>query len=109
MPISLEEFRSVDLRVAEIQSAEAIPKTQRLLKVTVDLGGETRTLVAGLAGHYTPQELIGMKVIVVANLSPSTIRGIDSNGMMLGAGCTGGSGVALLTVNRDVAAGTHVE
>ena len=107
--ISLGEFRTMDLRVAQVTSAEKIPKTDRLLKVTVDLGGEVRTLVAGLGGHYVPEQLVGLKVIVVVNLEPTTIRGIESNGMMLGAGCTDQDDIALLTVNRDVPNGTRVE
>lgn len=107
--ISLGEFRTMDLRVAQVTSAEKIPKTDRLLKVTVDLGGEERTLVAGLGGHYVPEQLVGFKVIVVVNLEPTTIRGIESNGMMLGAGCTDRDDIALLTVNRDVPNGTRVE
>jgi methionine--tRNA ligase beta chain len=96
-------------RRAQVTSAERIPKTEHLLKVTVDLGGEERTLVAGLARHYTPQQLLGLKVVVVANLQPTTIRGIESNGMLLGAGCTGGDDIALLSVNRDVGNGTRVD
>ena len=107
--ISLDDFRAVDLRVGQVTNADRIPKTERLLKVTVDLGGEERTLVAGLAGHYTPHQLLGLKVVVVANLQPTTIRGIESNGMLLGAGCTGSDDIALLTVNRDVGNGTRVE
>ncbi|HSP54217.1 MAG TPA: methionine--tRNA ligase subunit beta [Dehalococcoidia bacterium] len=107
--ISLDEFRTLDLRVAQVTSAEKIPKTDRLLKVTVDLGDQDRTLVAGLGGHYTPGQLVGLKVIVVANLEPATIRGIESNGMMLGAGCTDRDDIALLTVNRGVPNGTRVE
>lgn len=107
--ISLQDFKRLDLRVGQIRRAEPIPGANRLLKVQVDLGQEQRTLVAGLAAHYTPQQLMGLKVIVVANLEPATIRGVLSQGMMLGAGCSDGQDIALLTINKDVSNGTPVE
>ena len=107
--ISIQEFKRLDLRVGQIRTAEAIPGTHRLLKVQVDLGQEQRTLVAGLAAFYTPQQLVGLKVVVVTNLEPATIRGVPSQGMMLGAGCSDGEDVALLTINKDVPNGTPVE
>lgn len=107
--ISLEEFRRLDLRVGQIHAAEPIPGATRLLRVHVNMGEERRTLVAGLAEAYSPEQLIGMKVIVVANLEPATIRGVLSQGMMLGAGCSNGQDIALLTVNKDVPSGTRIE
>ena len=107
--ITIKDFKKIELKVAQILGAEKIPKTDRLLKVKVDLGGEERTLVAGLGAHYTPEELLGLKVIVVTNLQPATIKGITSNGMMLGVGCSDRNDIALLTVNRDVPSGTRVE
>ncbi len=107
--ISLPEFRRADLRVGEITEAEPIIGTQRLLKVQVDLGQEQRTLVAGVARQYAPAQLVGMKVIVVTNIEPATIRGVISQGMMLGANCHSGEEIALLTVSRDVPNGTPVE
>lgn len=107
--ISLQEFKRLDLRVGQIHAVEPIPGAKRLLKVEVDLGQTQRTLVAGLAGYYTPEQLVGLKVIVVANLEPAAIRGILSQGMMLGAGCSQGEDIALLTVNKDVPNGTPVE
>ncbi len=107
--INLQDFKRLDLRVGQICEAEPIAGARRLLKVQVDLGQEQRTLVAGLAAYYTPEQLIGLKVIVVANLEPATIRGVPSQGMMLGAGCSGGQDVALLTVHKDVPNGTAVE
>ncbi len=107
--ITLEDFRKVDLRVAQVISAEKIGKTAKLLKVTVEAGSEQRTLVAGLGAHYQPEELIGLKVIIVANLEPAIIRGIESNGMMLGVGCNDRENIALLTINRDMPTGAHVE
>ena len=107
--VSLSEFKCFDLRVGEIVAAEPITGARRLLKVGVDLGQEQRTLVAGVAQQYAPAQLIGMKVIVVANLEPATIRGIVSQGMMLGANCHSGDEIALLTVSRNVPNGTPVE
>ena len=107
--INVQDFKRLDLRVGQISAAEPIPGAHRLLKVQVDLGQEQRSLVAGLAAYYAPQQLIGLKVIVVANLEPATIRGVLSQGMMLGAGCSDGKEVALLTVNKDVPNGTPVE
>lgn len=107
--VSLQDFKRLDLRVGQIHAAEPIPGSRHLLKLQVDLGQEQRSLVAGLAAYYAPQQLIGLKVIVVANLEPATIRGVLSQGMMLGAGCSQGQDVALLTVNKDVPNGTPVE
>src|SRR5262249_10866566 len=70
--ISIEEFRRVDLRVAEVLDAEPVPKSKKLLKLTVKLGDETRVVVAGIAEHYRPEALRGRKIVVVANLQPAT-------------------------------------
>lgn len=107
--IGLQNFKRLDLRVGQIRVAEPISGADRLLKVEVDLGQERRTLVSGLSGYYKPDQLVGLKVIVVANLEHTTIRGVVSQGMMLGAGCSNGQDVALLTVNKDVPNGTPVE
>ncbi|MDB4971204.1 MAG: Methionyl-tRNA synthetase [Myxococcales bacterium] len=104
--ISFEEFGKLDLRVAEVVAAEAVPKAKKLLKLTVDLGGERRQVVAGIAGAYEPSALIGRKVIFVANLKPATIRGVESQGMILAAGEAEILGLSAL--DRDVPAGTKV-
>jgi methionyl-tRNA synthetase len=106
--ISLEEFRRIELRVGEIVAAEPVPGSDRLLKLTVDLGGERRSVVGGLAQSYAPEDLSGLKVVVVANLAPARIRGIESQGMLLGVGCEEATAVALLTVNRPVPSGALV-
>jgi len=106
--ISLEEFKRIELRVGEVLAAEPVPGSNRLLRLTVDLGAERRTLVGGLARSYDPDELRGLKVVVVANLTPARIRGIESQGMLLGVGCEDADAVALLTVNRSVANGATV-
>jgi methionyl-tRNA synthetase len=107
--IGLEDFRKVELRVAQVIAAERVPKTDRRLKLSVDLGEEGRTLVAGLGAHYRPEELVGLKVIIVANLEPAVVRGIESNGMMLGVGCSDRDEIAVVTLNRDAPNGTRVE
>lgn len=107
--VTLDDFRQMDLRVAQITGADRITGTERLLRVTVDLGSERRDLVAGLAGHYRPEELLGLQVIVVANLLPATIRGVRSQGMILGVGCSDRRELALVTVNREAPNGARVE
>lgn len=81
--ITFEDFDKIDLRVGKIIAAEKVEKADKLLKLTVDLGFEQRTVVSGIALHYTPEEVIGKKVSLVANLSPRKMRGIESNGMIL--------------------------
>lgn len=107
--ISLEQFRQIDLRIGEIVVAEPIAGSDRLRALTVDLGKDKRTVVAGVAGSYAAAELEGMQVVFVANLEPARIRGVESQGMILGVGCDDASGVALLTVNRRVPNGSPVE
>jgi methionyl-tRNA synthetase len=102
------EFGKIDLRVAEVVAAEAVPKSKKLLKLTVSLGSEQRTIVAGIAQHYAPADLVGKKVVVVANLEPATLMGVQSQGMVL-AGSTDGDGtLAVLTLDRDLPPGAKV-
>ena len=81
--VDIEEVRKLDLRVGVIEHAEEVPKSKKLLKLQVDLGFEKRTIVSGISQFYKPQDLIGQKVIVVANLKPATLMGIESQGMIL--------------------------
>ena len=106
--ITIDEFKRIDLRIGEIKGAERIPGAERLLKLTVDVGADTRVLVGGLGTAYRPEELLGLKVVVAANLQPATIRGVESQGMLLGAACSGAQ-PALLTVNLPVPNGTRVQ
>ncbi|MEN3202530.1 MAG: methionine--tRNA ligase subunit beta [Atribacterota bacterium] len=105
--IHLEDFQKVDLRVGEIVSAERVEGTRALVVLRVNLGEEERTLVAGLAPYYTPEELLGKRVVVVVNLEPAVIRGIKSQGMLLAAD-DGQGNVSLVTVDRDIAPGSKV-
>ena len=103
--ITFEDFGKVELRVAEIISAEKIKKSDRLLKLTVR-APEERTIVAGIAEFYQPEELLGRRVIIVANLSPAKLMGITSQGMVLAA--KDGDRLVLSTVSAEVAAGSRV-
>lgn len=80
----------VDLRVAKVLTAERVPKSKKLVKLTLDLGYEQRTLAAGIAEAYEPEALVGRHVVIVANLEPRAIMGIESNGMVLAASPEGG-------------------
>ncbi len=105
--ISIDDFGKVDLKVAEVVAAERVEKSKRLLKLTVRVGEETRTLVASVAEQYDPATLVGRKVVIVANLQPATLMGIESNGMVLAA--THGGTVSLLTLDKDVPSGSKVK
>ncbi len=104
--ISLEDFQKIDLRVGKVISAEDIAGTQKLLQIKVDFKSEIRTLVAGIKEFYTPEALIGKNIVVVFNLAPVTIRGIQSQGMLLAA--SDGQQVVLLTTDRDISAGSTI-
>jgi methionyl-tRNA synthetase len=86
--IGIEDFAKVDLRVGKVLAAERVPKSSKLLKLQVDLGSETRQIVAGIGTKYEPEALIGRLVAVVANLKPAKLMGIESQGMILAAGDT---------------------
>jgi methionyl-tRNA synthetase len=83
--ISIDDFSKVELRVAQIIVAERIPKADKLLRLEVDLGYEKRQILAGIAEAYEPESLIGRKVVIVANLAPRKLRGLESNGMIVAA------------------------
>jgi methionyl-tRNA synthetase len=105
--ISITDFQKVELRVAEVVAAEKVAKSKKLLKLTIRVGEETRTLVAGVAEHYEPAALVGRKVVIVANLEPATLMGVESNGMVLAASHEGT--VSLLTLDKDVPSGAKVK
>jgi len=104
--VTIDDFMRVELRVAKILTAEPVPKSRKLLKLSVDAGDGGRTLVAGIAGSYTPEQLVGRNVVIVANLQPAKLMGIESNGMVLAASPDGGP--ILLSVDESVAPGTRV-
>lgn len=104
--ITIEDFAKLDLRVATVKAAEPHPKADRLLILKVDLGSEERQLVAGIRAHYTPEELIGKQIVVVANLQPAVLRGVESQGMLLAA--ADGERVVVLSPEKPVAPGSQV-
>jgi methionyl-tRNA synthetase len=106
--ITIDDFIKVDLRVGLVKAAERIQGTDKLLKLQVDLGEETRQILAGIALAYAPEELIGRKVVVVANLAPRKMRGLESNGMLLAASVADGKPV-LCTFADDIPAGAKVK
>jgi methionyl-tRNA synthetase len=81
--IVFDDFAKIDLRVGTILAAEKVEKADKLLKLTVDLGVDTRTIVSGIAQHFLPENIVGKQVVVVANLAPRKMRGIESQGMIL--------------------------
>ena len=105
--ISIDEFQKIDLRVAQVLAAEAVPKSKKLLKLRVSLGTEERTVLAGIAEHYTPADLVGKKVVVVANLQPAKLMGIESQGMVLAGEC--GQGLGVVMPDRDLPPGSKVK
>ena len=105
--VSIEDFARLDLRVAEVKAAEPVPGADRLLKLMVTIGEEERQIVAGIAQHYTPEELVGKRIVVVANLKPAKLRGVLSEGMLLAASTEDSLG--LVTVERDLPSGAQVK
>jgi len=91
--ISIDDFAKVELRVAQIKVAERVPKADKLLRLEVDLGTETRQILAGIAESYAPESLIGRKVVIVANLAPRKLRGLESNGMIVAASTADGKAI----------------
>jgi methionyl-tRNA synthetase len=106
--ISIDDFSKVELRVAEVLVAERVPKADKLLRLEVDLGYEKRQILAGIAQYYEPEKLIGRKIIVVANLAPRKMRGLESNGMLLAASLEGGAPV-LAGFLEDVPLGARLK
>ena len=105
--ISIDDFRKVELKVATVKSAEVHPNADRLIVLQVDLGSEQRQICAGIRNHYTPEELVGKQVVVVANLETAKLRGLESQGMLLAASDDGR--VIILTPEKPVLAGALVK
>lgn len=104
--ISINDFNKLDIRIGKIIAAEQIPKSKKLIKLTVDLGNEKRILVAGIAETYTADSLVNKLVPILTNLQPVTLMGVQSNGMILAADT--GSKAIVLIVDSEVAPGTKV-
>jgi len=106
--ITIDDFSKVELRVAQILVAERVPKADKLLRLEVDLGTEKRQILAGIAEYYEPEKLIGRKIVIVANLAPRKMRGLESNGMLLAASLEGGTPV-LAGFLEDVPLGARLK
>jgi methionyl-tRNA synthetase len=106
--IGIEDFAKVELRVAQILVAERIPKADKLLRLEVDLGYEQRQILAGIAQYYEPEKLIGRKVVIVANLAPRKMRGLESNGMIVAASVGDEGAPVLAGFLEDVPVGARL-
>ncbi len=104
--ITIDQFRNVELKIATIKSAEPHPNADKLMVLQIDLGTEQRQILAGIRNHYTPEELIGRQIVVVANLEPAKLRGLESQGMLLAASDEGR--VIILTPDKAVQPGAKV-
>ncbi|MGI8996216.1 MAG: methionine--tRNA ligase subunit beta, partial [Pyrinomonadaceae bacterium] len=108
--IGIEDFTKVELRVGEVLTAERVPKSDKLLRFTVDLGeAEPRQILAGIAEHYEPEKLVGRKIVVVANLKPRKLRGLESQGMVLAASVGDEGKPVLATFTEDVPNGARLK
>ncbi|HHX23892.1 MAG TPA: methionine--tRNA ligase [Thermoanaerobacterales bacterium] len=105
--ISIEDFAKIQFRIAEVLEAEKVKGADKLLKLQIKIGDERRQIVAGIAKHYTPEQLVGKKIVVVANLKPAKLRGIESQGMLLAA--SEGQNLTLITVDQDIESGAKVK
>ena len=106
--VSFQDFCKTKMRVGKVVEATDHPKADKLLVLQVDLGDERRQLVAGLKEYYTCEQLVGRNIIVVTNLAPRKMRGVDSQGMLLAASTPDHSQVVLLTTAEDIAPGSEV-
>jgi methionyl-tRNA synthetase len=105
--ITIEEFRKLEMKVGKVVEAAEHPNATKLLVLKVDIGEPApRQLVAGIKGHYAPDQLVGKSVVVLANLQPALLRGVESQGMILA--CTNGADVVLLTTDRAALPGSPV-
>jgi len=105
--ITFDDFKKVELKVAQILEAEKIEKSNKLVKLQVDAGqNDKRQIVAGIAKHYSPEDLVGRKIVIVANLTPAKLMGVESQGMLLAA--SDDSGLCLVNPGLGVSAGSRV-
>jgi methionyl-tRNA synthetase len=104
--LEIEEFKRLDLRVAHVRSASMVPGAKKLMKLMVDLGGEERQVVAGIAEHYEPEDLTGKNIVVITNLKPAKIRGVESQAMLLAA--TDGDKVIVLVPDKETSPGARI-
>ncbi|MBZ5544449.1 MAG: methionine--tRNA ligase subunit beta, partial [Acidobacteriia bacterium] len=107
--ISIEDFAKIEMRVGEVKSAEPVQGAQKLMKLQVDIGSEVRQVVAGIAEYYKPEQLIGMKVVIVTNLQPRKLRGVESNGMIVAASVGPEGKPVLVTFREEVEVGARLK
>ena len=105
--VSFEDFKKLSIKIARIKEVKDHPNADKLYVVKVDIGGEEKELVAGIKKAYKPEDLIGKLVAVVANMAPATIRGVESNGMILAA--QDGENMAVISPDKDISPGTTVK
>lgn len=105
--ITIDDFSKIELRVGLVKVAERVPKADKLLRLEIDIGTEVRQVLAGIAEAYAPETLIGRKVVIVANLAPRKLRGMESNGMIVAASLEGGTPV-LAGFLEDVPVGARL-
>lgn len=106
--ISIDDFAKIELRVGLVKVAERVPKADKLLRLEIDIGTEVRQVLAGIAEAYAPETLVGRKVVIVANLAPRKLRGMESNGMIVAASLEGGKPV-LAGFLEDVPVGARLK
>ncbi len=104
--ISIDDFKRLDIRVGEILSATRVPGTDKLIELEVNIGSEVRHLITGIYPLYRPVDLVGRRIIVLANLQPRRVKGVESQGMLLAAEWDGEIG--LLTVDKDAPSGARI-
>ncbi len=105
--IDVDVFRKVDLKVAKVLSAEAVEKSNKLIKIRLSFGDHEKTILSGIRKDYSPEELVGKKIIVIDNLKPAKLMGLESQGMLLAASDDEGK-ISLLTVDRDIKEGSSI-
>jgi methionyl-tRNA synthetase len=104
---TIEDFRKLQFMIAQIKEVELHPNADKLYVIKVDTGSEVRQIVAGIRGSYAPEQLVGRRVALVANLDPAVIRGVESQGMLLAA--SDENGISVLSPDRDVVLGSTIK
>lgn len=105
--IEFEDFKKVELRIGTVESAEPVPGSEKLLKLTVDIGTEKRQILSGIAREYVPDVLVGKRIVIITNLAPRMMMGLESQGMLLAAHDENG-GAVLLMPDKDVPTGSSI-
>jgi methionyl-tRNA synthetase len=107
--IDIETFAKIKFRVATIEAVEAVPKSKKLYQIQLDVGElGKRQIVSGIANFYTPEQLVGRQIVIVANLKPAKLMGVESRGMLLAASTEGDQELAILSPDKPIAAGSRV-